>query len=181
MSQFVRVEGGQVVQGPQALPRAFAGIRGFQLLPDHERRRHGWFQVVDDLPVLTEREQLSEPTFVIEATRVRRVYQAVSKPQQDLDEIDFRADPIVAALAADQDLDGWVDGQVNNIADARRILKVLARAVRLQVRRSGQVPPAPSPQQRALSASGAARRLRQARRLAEDDPIAALLQQGGLK
>lgn len=60
------------------------------------------------------------------------------QPDQDTrDRLDTERDAVLAALktARPAQIDAWLDANVNNLADARRVLKMLVKVAALLVRK----------------------------------------------
>lgn len=58
------------------------------------------------------------------------------KPKEDSRKKDLEADAVFTALrnAAPADIDGWIDANVNNLPQARQVLKALLKLAVLQLK-----------------------------------------------
>jgi hypothetical protein len=107
-------------------------------MTDGEKQAFGLYVAVDQRPALTTpRHSYTGDTFTFDGSNVNWTATLVPPTADDQAALDAKAYPKLAALAAmtPAEVQAWVQGNVNTLADAKDAIKTLAVAVSILARR----------------------------------------------
>lgn len=79
---YCLVENGQVIEGPQSLPKSWKNVSNPGALPDADLKKLGWYPVVDDKPDYdATTHRLGAPTLTVGTDAVTRTWPVETIPE----------------------------------------------------------------------------------------------------
>lgn len=135
---YALVLNGTVAKTWAELPEAIEWTFGIDKLSAPERQALGLYVAVDQRPALpTPRHSYTGDSFTFDGSNVNWTATLVPPSADDQDALDAKAYPKLSALSAmtPAEVQTWVQGNVNTLAEAKDAIKTLAVAVSILARR----------------------------------------------
>jgi hypothetical protein len=134
---YALVRNNAVVSTWEAIPSRLENWLGFHLMPEAERKTHGFYECVDQRAPLTDGQSYGPSVFAFDGSNVNWTAPVVQPTQDYADAKAAREYAPLAALAAmtPAQIQTYINNNVTDLASAKVALRTLAVAVGVLARR----------------------------------------------
>lgn len=139
--QYVHITNDVIDAGPRSKPRAWENNSFGITITDEILATFGWYPVTEVKPAFdpsTQKLEFVGTTWEASTETVTSTWQAVPLTQEELEELDdledeaaIKTDPTVKALILSRptQIETYIENNVNNLAQAKSVLTILAKAI----------------------------------------------------